>query len=428
MQKTIVLDNGMKLVLESTSAVRSVCIGIWVRAGAIFEDPKINGISHFLEHMMFKGTKNLSARKIAEVMDSVGGQLNAFSAKEFTCFFAKVRDEHIGMAVELLADMLKNSTFDPEELSRERNVVIEEIKMYEDAPDELIHDIFTQSLWKNHPIGYPILGTNESVGSFDRGLVMDYYRKNYVPENFLVTAVGNFKIPKLVAAIKKHFKYDHTAGHAPKRKELAPPRHNISHQIREKNVEQVHMVLGTYGIPEGDSDRYKLYVLNSVLGGSMSSRLFQEVRENRGLAYSIFSYATLYKVAGLFAIYAGCGYKECDTVVKLVLDEIHKMKHEKITKTELLRAKEQLKGNMILSLEGINARMNRLGRNEMYFGRQIPIDEVLHNIEAVTVDDVLEIAERLFDVKKLALSLIGPAGQKDRKLKKCIEMLEHIKK
>ena len=427
MQKTVVLDNKMKLVLENTSSVRSVCIGVWVRAGAIYENVKNNGISHFLEHMMFKGTKNQTARKIAEVMDSVGGQLNAFSAKEFTCFFAKVRDEHIELAIELLADMLKNSLFDPEEIEREKNVVIEEIKMYEDAPDELIHDIFTQSLWRNHPVGYPILGTSETVGGLNRDSIVDYYSKNYVPQNFLLTAVGNFKMPKLVSLINKYFKYENYMP-AEVHKELERPKHVISHQIREKKVEQVHMVLGTYGIPECDDDRYKLYVLNSVLGGSMSSRLFQEIRENRGLAYSIFSYATLYKIAGLFAIYAGCSYKDCDTVVDLVLKEIHKIKHKNITKTELVRAKEQLKGNMILSLEGVNARMNRLGRNEMYFKRQIPIDEVLNNIDMVTEEDVKEIAEKLFDVKKLALSLVGPAELADKKLSKCVEMLEHIKK
>jgi len=428
MHKRVVLDNGLTLVLENTNAVRSVCIGVWVKAGAMYEDRSINGVSHFLEHMLFKGTKKRSARQIAEAMDSVGGQLNAFSAKEFTCFFTKVRDEHAEMAVELLSDMLKNSTFDPEEITREKNVVIEEIKMYDDAPDELIHDIFSQSLWRNHPIGYPILGTTDTVNSLDRKKIVKYFSENYVPANFLITAVGNFKIPKLVSWVNKYFKYAGAQKALPERREMAEPRHSIRHEIREKKVEQVHMVLGTYGIPECDDDRYKLYILNSIFGGSMSSRLFQEIREKHGLAYSIFSYATLYKLAGLFAIYAGCGYKDCDRVIELVLHEIHRMKNEPIEKTEIVRAKEQLKGNMILSLEGVNARMNRLGRNEIYFGRHVPIDEVLDKISKVTADDVHEMARKLFDVKKLAISLIGPEGGEDKKMARCVSLLENISK
>lgn len=428
MHKRVVLDNGLTIVLENTNTVRSVCIGVWVKAGAMYEDRSINGVSHFLEHMLFKGTKTRSARQIAEAMDSVGGQLNAFSAKEFTCFFTKVRDEHAEMAVELLADMLKNSVFDPDEIAREKNVVIEEIKMYDDAPDELIHDIFSQSLWRNHPLGYPILGTTESVNSLDRKKLVRYFSENYVPSNFLVTAVGNFRIPRLVSWIKKYFDQGGSRKASADHEPVTEPRHAIRHEIREKKVEQVHMVLGTYGIPECDEDRYKLYILNSIFGGSMSSRLFQEIREKRGLAYSIFSYATLYKIAGLFAIYAGCGHKDCDTVIELILGEIHKIKNEPIGREEIARAKEQLKGNMILSLEGVNARMNRLGRNEIYFKRHVPIDEVLEKISRVTADDVHEMARKLFDVRKLGVSLIGPAGESDKKMARCVCLLENISK
>jgi len=423
MLKRVVLDNNITLALENTNSVRSICIGVWAYAGAIYEKPSINGISHFLEHMMFKGTKNRTAREIAEVMDSVGGQLNAFSAKEFTCYFAKVRDEHAELAIELIADMLKNSTFDEGEIEREKNVVMEEIKMYEDAPDELIHDMFSQSLWQNHPIGSPILGTNESVSGLNREKIMKYYKDKYAPENYLITIVGNFKIPKIMSLIKKYFNYNKDSSER-KNITIEPPKHVIKHEVREKNVEQVHIVLGTPGITEVDDARYKLYVLNSILGGSMSSRLFQEIRENRGLAYSIFSYASLYKVAGLFGVYAGCGYKDCDNVIKLILAELEKMTKKHITKIELIRAKEQLKGNMILSLEGTNARMNRLARNEIYFGRQIPIDEVLEKINAVSEDDILNLSKQLFNVKNMALSIIGPAGDKEKKLQECVKIMK----
>jgi len=420
MQKRVVLDNGMTLVLENTSSVRSICIGVWVRAGAIYEPSGLGGVSHFIEHMLFKGTKKHSARQIAETMDSISGQINAFSAKEFTCFFAKVRDEHIEKVIALLADMLNHSLFDREEIEREKNVVIEEIKMYEDAPDELIHDIFSQSLWKSHPIGQPILGTVESVSGLGREKIMDYYSENYVPSNMLITAVGNFKIPKLSALIEKYFKFKQDGGMETRRVET--PKFCIEKQLREKNVEQVHLVLGAPGITEIDEDRYKLYVLNSIFGGSMSSRLFQEIRENRGLAYSIFSYATLYKMTGLFAIYAGCGYKDCDVVTGLILDEIEKIKKNNITKIELTRAKEQLKGNIIMSLESINSRMNRMGRNEIYFNRQIPIDEVLDNIDGVSEEDVSYMAKKLFKKGRMAFSIIGPQDG-EKKLERSLELV-----
>ncbi|MEZ7890382.1 MAG: pitrilysin family protein [Candidatus Wallbacteria bacterium] len=424
MLKRAVLDNKITLVMENTSSVRSICIGVWVHAGAIYEKPAINGISHFLEHMMFKGTKTRTAREIAEIMDSVGGQLNAFSAKEFTCYFAKVRDEHAELGIELISDMLKNSTFDESEIEREKNVVMEEIKMYEDAPDELIHDMFSQSLWQNHPIGAPILGTNESVSGLNREKIMKYYNEKYSPENYLITIVGNFKIPKIISLVKKYFKYDKDSVEK-KAIKIQPPKHTIKHEIREKNVEQVHIVLGTPGITEIDESRYQLYVLNSILGGSMSSRLFQEIRENRGLAYSIFSYASLYKIAGLFGVYAGCSYKDCDNVVKLIIAELGKMTKKKISGAELSRAKELLKGNMILSLEGTNARMNRLARNEIYFERQITIDEVLEKINAVTENDIMELSRKLFNPKNMALSIIGPAGDKDKKLHECVNILKN---
>jgi len=421
MQKRLVLDNGMTLIMENTSSVRSVCVGIWVKTGAICETPANNGVSHFIEHMLFKGTKTHSARQIAEAMDSIGGQLNAFSAKEFTCFFAKVRDEHVEMVLKLLADMLKDSLFDVEEIEREKNVVVEEIKMYEDAPDELIHDMFSQALFKNHSIGYPILGTEETVKSLSREDIVGYFNQNYLASNILVTAVGNFKIPRLTSLIKKHFKFmDMRGGYKPKK--IAAPEFAINHQIKEKNVEQVHMVIGAPGINELDEDRYKLYILNSIFGGSMSSRLFQEVRENRGLAYSIFSYATLYKFSGLFAVYAGCSYKDCDTVAELILKEIEKIKNDEVSSTELVRAKEQLKGNIILSLESINSRMNRMGRNEIYFNRQVPIDEVLTKIDAINAADVSYIAKKLFKKSKMAVSIIGPADE-EKKLSRCLSMM-----
>lgn len=405
-EERIVYGNGVRLLMEPHPLVRSVCIGVWVNAGAVFETPENNGVSHFLEHLLFKGTTRRSAFEIAESIDAVGGQINAFSSKEFTCFFVKVRDEHGLLGIDILADMIRDSLFDATEIEKERNVIIEEIKMYEDAPDEIIHDVFTGSLFRCSTIGYPILGSLETIRNLPREKIIDYFRRMYSGPNVIVTVSGRFDRDAMIDAVGESFG------------ELSPrpaehcfaevPVPCFEHVIREKSIEQVHMIAGTTATPEMDEDRYKISVLSTLLGGGMSSRLFQEIREERGLAYSVFSYTNRFRCAGLFAVYAGCALTEAEHVLGLILQELARLRREPVPDRELERAKEQMKGNIILGLESTNARMNRLGRNELYFRRQIPVDEILARIDAVTVDDLLAMAHRHFCRERLALTVIGP--------------------
>ncbi|KOO46568.1 M16 family metallopeptidase [Priestia koreensis] len=405
--------NGVRIVLENIPTVRSVAIGVWIGTGSRNEDPTINGVSHFLEHMFFKGTKTRSARDIAESFDRIGGQVNAFTSKEYTCYYAKVLDEHADQALDTLADMFFNSTFDEEELKREKNVVYEEIKMYEDAPDDIVHDLLSKASFGNHPLGYPILGTEKTLDTFNGDSMRDYMSKTYIPENVVISVAGNID-DSFVQEIEKYFG-DYTSPHKPQQAEK--PAFFTEKLARKKDTEQAHLCLGFEGLAIGSKDVYSLIVLNNVLGGSMSSRLFQDVREQRGLAYSVFSYHSSYRDNGLVTIYGGTGSNQLDVLYDTIQDTLNELKDKGITDKELNNSKEQLKGNLMLSLESTNSRMSRNGKNELMLGEHRSLDEIIQLVSDVTKPSVDELARRIFK-DDFALSLISPSGDLPKSLRK----------
>ncbi len=400
-----VLPNGIRIVSEEIPYVRSVAIGIWVGIGSRDENDKVHGASHFIEHLLFKGTKNRSAKEIAESLESVGGQLNAFTTKEYTCYYAKVLDEHLDLAIDVLTDMFFNSLFEPKEVEKEKNVVLEEIKMYEDSPDELVHDLFSSTIWEGHPLGRSILGTCDSITQMDRQDIINYYESKYTPHNIVVAVAGKIKHEQVVARLTPIFTKMSKEPHQRPYQEPEPHR-AIKNQAKE--TEQVQICVGTPGLPQEHELIYPLHVLNNVLGGGLSSRLFQEIREERGLAYSIYSYHSAYRDAGLFTIYAGTRPDNYEKVLEQVLLEIKKILQEGISAEELNRTKEQIKGNMYLGLESVSSRMSRLGKSELSYGRLITPDEVIEKITAATREEVLELARFLFQKEKFSLTTIGP--------------------
>ena len=400
-----ILDNGIKILTEEIPHVRSVSIGVWVTTGSIYESESLSGISHFIEHMMFKGTSRRSAKEIAESIESVGGQLNAFSAREYTCFYCVVLDDHLPLAIDVLADMLIGSLFDPGELEKEKKVILEEIKMYEDSPDDLIHDRFAQTLWDGHPLGRSILGSESNVERLSREEITDFLGKNYTPDNIIIALAGNLRHQETVAALREHFTDIRGSAEVV---EVFPPKADHRKRVETRDLEQVHFCFGTEAPTYISDDRYPMYVLNSILGGNSSSRLFQEVREKQALVYSIYSYYDSYKDGGLFAIYAGTSPANLGPVLEAVLGELSTIRKEGINEDEFLKAKEHLKGGLVLSLEETSHRMSRLARSEIYFGRTFTIDEVLKMIEDVKMEDVSELIEVLFGNGSMAVAAIGP--------------------
>ncbi len=401
-----VLQNGLKVVTERMKHVRSVAIGVWVRTGSRHEPKSENGITHFLEHMVFKGTTNRTAEEIARAADSIGGHLDAFTAKECTSFSIKALDEHVTRAVDILADLVKNPVFEPEHIAKEQHVVQEEIKMVEDAPDDLVHEIFTQSYWRNHPLGRPILGTHETVGSFDRQRLVRYFGQHYNPANMLVAAAGNLEHARLVDLISKALGDGRRRGSSADGPAPLPHPH-IGYR-RKKQLEQVHICLGTPAYPLAHEKRFACYILNTVLGGGMSSRLFQNIREKRGLAYAVFSNLSNYRDAGCLSVYAGTSTQTARQVIQLILDEFRQLKSKPIEKEELGRAKDYLKGSLLLSLESTPSRMSNLARQEMYFGRSFSLDEIARKIDAVTRGAVIEVARDLLEPRRIGLTVLGP--------------------
>jgi predicted Zn-dependent peptidase len=399
-----VQDNGLTLLTESMSHVRSVAIGVWLKRGSRHESPAQTGISHFIEHMVFKGTKNRSAEAIAAEVDSVGGYMDAFTAKEYASFHLKVLDEHLPRAVEILGDIVLNPLFDPAEMAKEKKVIFEEINMVEDTPDDLVMELFTEAFWPDHPLGRPILGTKKSISGFVREDLASFFARVYHPGNIVIAAAGHLDHAKTEALVRRHFAGLQSGrtppnGHAPRAAARIVTR-------AKKELEQVHLCLGGPGYPQAHKDRYASYVMNTVLGGSMSSRLFQNVREKRGLVYSISSGVTSYSDAGMFTVYAGTSRDSVDEVVRLTVEEMKKMRGERLLPEELQRAKDHLKGSFMLSLESTGARMSHIARQEIYFGRQFSLDEILAGIEAVTEDDVQRVAARIFS-GPLTASVLG---------------------
>lgn len=405
--KKTVLPNGVRIITEEIDYVRSVSIGLWVGAGSRDEREEYEGISHFIEHMLFKGTKKRTARDLAESLESVGGQLNAFTTKEYTCFYAKVLDEDMDLAIDVLSDMFFNSLFDEKEIEKEKKVVIEEIKMYEDSPDELIHDLFSEYVWNDHPLGKPILGTVESIHGLSREKIMDYLGHHYAPENLVIAVAGKINHEDVInklAPIYGEFKRGGI------RILEGTPKGQRIYRYNTKDTEQMHLVMGVPGLGQDDEDIYPMHIINNVLGGGLSSRLFQEVREQRGLAYSVYSYHSTYVDAGMFAIYAGTTPDNTQEVVECILNEIQKMKAHGITADELVKTVAQVKGSLYLGLESVSSRMSRLGKTELSYNRVISPEEMVEKLEKVTLEDVKRVMNRLWVKDKLSIVMMGPKG------------------
>ncbi|HEX6974695.1 MAG TPA: pitrilysin family protein [Vicinamibacterales bacterium] len=385
--------------------VRSVTIGVWLMRGSRHESDALSGIAHFVEHMLFKGTEERSAEDIAQAIDSIGGQLDAFTAKEYASYYIKVLDEHLPLAVDLLADIVLRPAFVPEEIEREKKVILEEIKMVEDTPDDLVHELFTQHFWEGHPLGRPILGSKESVESFTSESLHDYFRGAYVAKNMLISAAGNLDHARVRELIVAAFGNVASEGEP---LALTPPRVVPQIVTRTKDLEQSHICLGTDSYPQKHDDRYVSYILNTVLGGSMSSRLFQNVREKRGLAYAVFSGLSAYRDAGNITIYAGCANEAVSEVIDLCVEELRGMKTSPVPDSELRRAKDHLKGSLMLSLENTASRMSHLARQEIYFDRHFGLDETLAGVERVTDADLQRVAADLFANGSLAATVLGP--------------------
>ena len=392
MIKTHTCKNGLRIVLEHVPTVRSVTIGIWVLTGSRNETEKNNGISHFLEHMFFKGTKKRNAKEIAEAFDSIGGQVNAFTSKEYTCYYARVIDNYKEHALDVLTDMLFHSTFDEQELEREKNVVIEEIKMYEDTPDDHVHDLLARASFGDHPLGRSILGTEKHLRSFTRETLIEYMENYYTPNNIVVSIAGNVD-ESFIPTIESYFDQFDRKNKEIKRIQPTFLQKNIT---KNKDTEQAHYCVGYKGFPVGFESISSVLLINSVLGGGMSSRLFQEVREKRGLAYSVFSYHSSYLDSGLLAIYAGTNHDQLHLLKTTINDTVSNLVEHGLTEKEFNNSKEQLKGNMMLSLESTNSRMSRNGRNELLLRRHRTLDDIIEEIDSIQLDELNKIIQQIF--------------------------------
>jgi predicted Zn-dependent peptidase len=401
-------ENGIRVVTEQVPYAQSVSLGIWVDSGARDETDENAGISHFLEHLLFKGTERRTALEIAEALDAVGGQLNAFTDKEYTCYYAKVLPEHTGLALDVLADMLQNSVMDPEEIDREKDVVLEEIKRHEDTPDELIHDLFLTTLWPGHPLGRSVIGRPEVIESLTRDQILAYLRQHYAPRRMVVAAAGNLRHEEIVRMVQEYL--GGLAGEAEPRSPVAPA-FTAGDTCLKRSTEQVHFCLGTRGYTQHEDDRYALGILDAAVGGGMSSRLFQEVREKRGLCYAIGSYTASYREAGMFAVYAGTSPKNADTVRSLVQEELIKVAKDGLGEEELQRAKNQIRGAVLLGLDSMSGRMTRLGKSVLYYNRVISPFEVVEKVERVTPDEIRRVAEAIFG-GDYAYAAVGPVARK----------------
>lgn len=400
-----ILPNGLRVVCEQVTHVRSVAIGFWVLCGSRNETRREQGITHLLEHMAFKGTSKRSAREIAGVIDSVGGHLNAYTTKEYTCFYVKVLDRHFQLGMELLSDLVLNALLAPEELEKERNVVLEEIKAYEDSPDEQVFDLLTQTILNSHPLGHSILGTPETIRNLTREDLLAYKERFYTPGNSCLAVAGNVDPEEVIAAASEYWGKFHgqTAG-----EEKIPVKIKGENILKSKKTEQVHLCVGTPGFPRDHEDRYILMVLDNILGGSVSSRLFQELREERGLVYATGSHYAAFMDTGLFTVYAGTSLENFTEVLKVIRGQFEDLKNGPLSEEEVQRAKEQIKGNFWLSMENSTNRMSRLAKSDLFYKKIITPEEVVARIDQVTAGEVLRVARTLFQDDFLTLTAIGP--------------------
>jgi len=399
------MTNGVRIISEKIPGVKSCSLGIWVGTGSRMEMENEQGITHFIEHLLFKGTERRSARAIAESLDSVGGQLNAFTAKEMTCYYARVMEQHLSLAVDILTDMLFHSTFEKDFLDKERSVIKEEISMYEDSPDELIHDVFLTAAWPDNPLGTPILGTYESLDTIDRDMVLRYIARQYVPERIVIACAGSLEHARVLDLLIPAFEHMRPA----RQPELIPAPAALSGKNThlQKDIGQLQLCLGTKGISAADDRNYPLYVLNNVLGGGLSSRMVQTIREERGLAYSTYSFNSVFSDAGIFAMCAGTSPDSAELVLSLIRGEMDAIRKEGITKDELERAKEQVRGSLFMGLESVSNRMNRLGRNLLLLDKVISPETTMEKVDEVTLADIPVLAEYLFEEPHV-LATIGP--------------------
>jgi predicted Zn-dependent peptidase len=408
--------SGLRVVTERMPGVRSVSIGIWVLAGSRDERPAISGHCHFLEHLLFKGTDTRTALDIAEAFDAVGGDVNAFTAKEYTCYYARVLDRDLEMAVDYLVDMLQHSTISAQDLAAESDVILSEIDMHEDSPEDVVHDVFTEALWPGHPLGRPILGTKDRIASSTRASVRGFYRRHYVPGRLVISVAGNVRHDKLLAMLATRMDVGRPLGARGRsakefRANHRAPKPSGEGVVKHKPVEQAHVVLGTNGLPRTDPDRFAFLIVNTVLGGGMSSRLFQEIREKRGLAYTAYSYHSQYTEAGVFSAYAGTTPGKAAEVIALMRHEIEAVRDGGITTEEFERAKSHVRGSTVLSLEDPGSRMSRLGKSEIAHGEILTLDETLRRVGAVTLDDAHAVAEQVLS-RPMTLAVVGPKSMK----------------
>ncbi|HEV8565449.1 MAG TPA: pitrilysin family protein [Actinomycetota bacterium] len=412
-------SSGLRVVTERMPSARSVSLGFWVLAGSRDEAPAISGSSHFLEHLLFKGTATRSARDIAEAFDAVGGDVNAFTAKEYTCYYARVLDRDLPMAVDHLCDMLQSSMIRGADLDAERQVILEEIHMHEDSPEDVVYDLFTETLWPEHPLGRPILGTKETIADAGRASVRRFYKRHYVPGNLVIAAAGGVRHQELLGLLASHIatgkaRTDGQAASWNLRAGGTAPVPSGKSLVKRKKTEQANILLGTNGLARTDPDRFAFLIVNTALGGGMSSRLFQEVREKRGLAYSVYSYHSQYTEAGVFSAYAGSTPARAKDVIGLLRRELDDVAGGGITEEEFDRAKGHVKGSLVLSLEDPGSRMSRIGKSEIAHGEILTVDQSLRRIEAVTLEDARRVAKRVLS-QPMTLTVLGPFGARDLK-------------
>ena len=404
------LSNGIRVVSETLPKSRSVSIGVWVKVGSRHEPEEIGGTSHFIEHLFFKGTEKRTAKDIAIEMDSIGGEMNAFTSQETTTYYAKVVDEHLPVAIDILSDILLHSKFDPLEMEKERKVILEEIKGVEDTPDDYIHELFTNTVWAGNSLGRPILGTRDTIKALKHKDIVSYIDNYYSPKEIVISVAGNFEHARLIELLNASFGKLSRGGIA--KKEVTPV-FTQAIAVRKKQLEQVQICIGCKGMQYTHEDRFVISALNTVMGNSMSSRLFQEIREQNALAYSIYSYVTSYRDTGLLTVYAGADPSNALEVVRLVIKEFRKIKDEGITPAEETRVRNQIKGSLVLSLESSTSHMSRLARQEIYFGKYLSMDDIIKGVEKVTAEQVQRLAGQLFTRENISLTILGPLSKAD---------------
>lgn len=400
-----VLDNGIRVVCEQIPYLRSITIGIWVGTGSRNESKINNGISHFIEHMLFKGTENRTAKDIAASIDNIGGHINAFTGKEYTCYYAKTLDTHIDVAIEVLADMFFNSLFNDKDINLERKVILEEINMYQDTPEDLVHGVMAETMWGGDPLGYTILGTPESLQNINSSTIREYLDEFYLSNNIVIAVAGNYEEKEMLDILSKFFgSWQSNTLKPPINKSVA---YTPGIGSRNKDTEQIHSCIGFQAIEYGNDDVYPLLLINNILGGGMSSRLFQKIREEMGLVYTIYSYPSSFKNIGAFSIYAGMNPEQFEQVTKLTMLEIKQFLNEGVSQSEMEKSKEQLKGNYMLGLESTNSRMTSMGKSQLLLGEIRTPDEVLDKIEKINAEDIDRIIKQVFDLEKISLAAVG---------------------